>query len=123
MVDVDSLVLMFERIRLMPIRYESSVVDSIRSTLESNGVSFRKEVWLSSNSRVDFLTYDGVAIECKKGKPNSSMVSAQVERYARCEDVKAIILVSERGLISHIDEACGKPVRYVALTKNWGIAI
>lgn len=122
MVDLDSLVSIFERIRLNPVRYESGVIDAVRSALISNGVVFRYEALLKSGSRVEFLTENGIAIECKKGKPNSRKVSEQIERYAGCEDVKAVILVSERGLISHIDEACGKPVRYVALTKNWGIA-
>jgi hypothetical protein len=42
--------------------------------------------------------------------------SVQV-RYA-----KAVILVSERGLHHHITESHGKPIRYVALTANWGLA-
>lgn len=108
-------------IRLFPARLESDVVEEIKKRLTSAGIRCIKEFKIAARSRVDLWVEDGIVIEVKKGKPNTKLVSRQIERYAASEKVKAIILVSERGLVRHIEEANGKPVRYIALSKNWGI--
>lgn len=110
-------------IHLPPARLESDVVDAIREALKSAGVRFRREVVIARRCRVDLLTVGGTAIEVKKGKPNTSDVACQVERYAASGMVKSVVLVSERGLISHVREAHGKPIEYVSLSSNWGIAL
>jgi len=99
---------------------EKNVVESIIDILDENGIDFRREVKIGERCRVDFLVGD-IAIEVKKGKPNSGKVVEQLLRYSKSDDVGTIILVSERGLFSNIREANGKPVRYITLSKNWGI--
>lgn len=108
-------------IRLDPVRLEADVSEAISQRLSGNGIRFEREAVLSPGCRVDFLTETGVAIEIKKGKPNTAVVARQLDRYAASSRVTGIILVSERGLVTHIDEANGKPVKYIAMTHNWGL--
>ena len=119
--DVEEILQVIERIKVDPVRLEADVVDTISQCLYQHGITFRREVKISQGCRVDFLVDGGVAIEVKKGKPNASAVSSQLSRYAASSQITAVVLVSERGLIRHITEAHGKPVRYIALSHNWGI--
>lgn len=119
---LDTVLIAVRGIHLPPVRLESEVVDEIEKVLAKADIRFAREMMISPRCRVDILTEDGIAIEVKRGKPNSKMVVAQVQRYAAGEQVTAVVLVSERGLIHHVNEAHGKPIKYVALSKNWGIA-
>lgn len=118
---LDAVLTVLRGIRLPPVRLESDVVDAIKEGLGRAEISYESEVTVAPRCRVDLLVEGGVAIEVKKGKPNSRTVAAQVRRYASGEDVQAVVLVSERGLVHHITEAEGKPIAYVALSKNWGL--
>lgn len=120
---LDELVELLRGVRVGVIMYESELVSAIKDALISRGIGFAPEVSVAPRCRVDLLVDGGIAIEVKKGKPNTGAVSNQVRRYAASERVSAVILVSERGLVSHLDEANGKPVRYVAISKNWGIGL
>jgi len=112
-----------ESIRIDPVRLESAVCEAVHQALDENGVRYRSEVKIAKRCRVDVLTDDGVAVEIKKGKPNSRAVKEQVKRYAASDLVTGVVLVSERGLVSHVQESHGKPIEYVALSANWGLAI
>jgi hypothetical protein len=120
---LDDIVKILNSIRVDPVRRESCIVDIAVKALQEKGIKVDREVVVAKGSRVDLLTEDGVAIEMKKGKPNTKSVAKQLQRYAGSDKIEAIILVSERGLISHLTEANGKPVRYVALSHNWGLTI
>jgi hypothetical protein len=109
-------------IKVPVVRLESQVVDAIKEALNEDGIEFESEVTVAPRCRVDLFVEGSIVIEVKKGKPNSRSVAAQVSRYASGKDVRAVILVSERGLVHHITEAHGKPVKYVALSKNWGLS-
>jgi len=102
-------------------RLEADVVAAIMSTLQDAVLSFEREVWVAPRCRVDIVVEGCIVIEVKRGKPNTKTVSKQVRRYAAGDGVEAVVLVSERGLVHHINEAHGKPVRYVALSRNWGL--
>ena len=104
-------------------RLESDICDKIQELFVDASIKAEREVWVGKNCRVDFLTEDGVAIEIKKGKPNSTSVEKQIDRYSKSEIVNAIILVSERGLVRHLDESNGKHVGYVSLSSCWGVAV
>lgn len=120
---VDRILEVVRGIKLPPARLERFVVDEIAKNLVSEGISFEREVFVAKGSRVDFLVEGGVVIEVKKGKPNSKTVARQLERYASSDMVSEVILVSERGLVWHTSEANGKPVRYVSLSRNWGLTV
>jgi len=118
---LDAVVDVVSGLKLPPVRLEKDVVQAIREALLSAEIAFEEEVTIAPRCRVDFLVGGGVAVEVKKGKPNTRRVNEQVARYASCDMVAGVVLVSERGLFDHLDEAHGKPVRYVALSKNWGL--
>lgn len=120
---VDGILSIVKSIMIGVIRLESEVVSEIQKKLDAAGIVYSKEAVLAPRCRVDLLTEDGIAIEVKKGKPNSNSVAAQVRRYAKSEKVSALILVSERGLVHHINEANGKRVEYVSLSANWGLTV
>lgn len=108
-------------IRIPVVRLEAEVVAAIMKAFRDAGIAYEHEVTISPRCRVDLLVDGGIAVEVKKGKPNTRRVNEQVARYASSEMVTAVVLVSERGLIRHINEAHGKPIRYVALSHNWGL--
>lgn len=110
-------------IRIDLVEYESQVVAEVKKVLEEHGVGYISERRLGRGCRVDLFTDDGVAIEVKKGKPNTRRVEDQIRRYASFDEVKSVVLVSERGLRHHISEAHGKNIFYVAISKNWGISL
>jgi hypothetical protein len=120
---VENILSILKTIKTGVVSLESEVVFLIEEKFKEFGIKYSKEVFLSKGCRVDFLTEDGIAIEVKKGKPNTRSVSMQIQRYASSDKVTAVILVSERGLFSHITEANGKSVGYVSLSSNWGIAL
>lgn len=120
---VESILSILRSIRIGYVRLESEITDVIAEKLIEAKVSFAKEVVVAPGCRVDFLVYDGIAIEVKKGKPSTRSVAKQIWRYANSEKVKAVILVSERGLVQHLNEANGKPIEYVSLSANWGLTI
>ncbi|MCP4642598.1 MAG: PD-(D/E)XK nuclease family protein [bacterium] len=118
---LDSVVSATRRVRVAAGRREEHVVAEIERELRAAGIVYRREVRIGPRCRVDLLAEGGVAIEVKRGKPNTRRVAEQITRYAECDVVNAVVLVSERGLVAHLDEAAGKPVRYVALSTNWGL--
>ena len=120
---LDDIQTSLQSIRMNPARLEANVVDAICEEFTARRFGFIREVTVAPGSRVDLLVVGGIAVEVKKGKPNTRKVAAQLWRYAQSSRVSSIILVSERGLSSHIVEANGKPVRYVSLVSNWGIAL
>ena len=110
-------------IRMDLAKTERDIVSLFSSVLTVEGIGHDTEQYVAPRCRVDVLTDDGVVIEFKRGKPNTKRVSEQVERYTKSDRVKAVVLVSERGLHRHISEANGKPVEYVALSTNWGVVV
>lgn len=121
--DLIKIIGVLKTIRIGVVRLESDVVSEIESKFKNAGIEYKTEVKIDQRSRVDILTENGIAIEVKKGKPNTRLVSLQIKKYAESEKVRAIILVSERGLCKHLTESSGKPVEYVSLASNWGVAL
>jgi hypothetical protein len=109
-------------LRLHAVTSEYQVQDALAAALTAAGISFEREVRLSPRNRVDFLCEGGVAIEVKRGKPNTRRVQAQVDRYCACEQVTALVIVTERALIWTPSSSSGKIVQTVALSLNWGLA-
>lgn len=107
-------------------RREKELHDKIACALLAADVRFTREAWLDPDdktSRVDFLCDGGIVIEVKRGKPNSTTLAEQVERYAAFPNVAMIIMVIEGNVFDPIESANGKPVHYVPMHKAWGISI
>ncbi|WP_024834132.1 hypothetical protein [Ruminiclostridium josui] len=110
-------------LRINPINEEYDLQAEIEKLLISAGIAHERECWLGPRNRVDFLTLKrGIAIEVKKGKPNKAQVISQLQRYAKFDRVKGIILVVEKNL-DVPKEINGKPCVSLGLNKLWGIAL
>jgi len=110
-------------LRVGKIIEEYDLQDKIAQALLRASISFKKEYRLGPGSRVDFLTGSGVAIEVKKGKPNRAKLVEQIKKYARYDEVKAVIIVVETSLRIPILDSGGKPCTVMGLQKLWGIAL
>ena len=93
----------------------------VMDTLSRQGVSFEHEVCLAPRSRIDLMC-GGVGVEIKRGRVERAKVLRQLARYAACEQVAGLILVTEKSL-GLPREIGGKPVRVVCLNRLWGIAL
>lgn len=83
---------------------EKKLQSEIEKKLTENGIKFLKEHRLDSKNIPDFFI-DGIAIEIKI-KGNASKIYKQLERYASFDEVKQILLVTNRsmGLPLHINK-------------------
>jgi len=101
------------------IRYgtELHMQDDVEHVLRQAGIANTREAPLGQG-RIDFLTSDGVGIECKiDGGPTA--VLAQLLRYASFEQVNGLVLVSSRpGHRFRVSELAGKPLRIVWAAAN-----
>ena len=93
----------------------------VMDTLSRQGVPFAHEVSLAPRCRIDLMC-GGVGIEIKRGRVERAKVLRQLTRYAACERVAGLILVTEKSL-GMPREIGGKPVRGVCLNRLWGIAL
>ena len=93
----------------------------VREALNRAGLPAEHEVPLAPRCRIDFLC-GRVGVEIKRGRAERARVLAQLRRYAACERIEALILVTERTL-SLPDELSGKPLRTVCLQRLWGVAL
>lgn len=120
---VDAVVSALGNLRLHSTASENEIHKAIAEKLRAAGVAFQHEVRIGKRDRVDFMCAGDVAVEVKRGKPNTYRVDEQIERYCASDKVSALVLVTERGLCRTTNEANGKPVRVVTLSTNWGIAL
>ena len=93
----------------------------VMDTLSRPGVPFAHEVSLAPRCRIDLMC-GGVGVEIKRGRVERAKVLRQLTRYAACEQVAGLILVTEKSL-GLPREIGGKPVRVVCLNRLWGIAL
>ena len=93
----------------------------VMDTLSRQGVPFAHEVSLAPRCRIDLMC-GGVGVEIKRVRVERAKVLRQLTRYAACERVAGLILVTEKSL-GMPREIGGKPVRVVCLNRLWGIAL
>ena len=93
----------------------------VQTTLENQGIPCEHEVPLGSGRRID-LKCGRVGIEIKRGRPPKKKLVEQLTRYAQCEGIDSLILVSESAADVPRTLA-GKPVAVVCLNRLWGIAL
>lgn len=94
----------------------------VMDTLSRHDLSFTHEARLAPRCRIDLMCEGGVGIEIKRGKPEPRRIQEQLRRYAACEQVSALILVTER-TVAVPQIINGKPVAMVCLNRLWGIAL
>lgn len=93
----------------------------VAKQLTAAGFAPRHEVTIGPACRIDFLV-DGVGIEIKKGKPALSTLTAQLSRYAACEAVDELIVITQR-FVRLPSALHGKPLRLLSLSHLWGVAL
>ena len=93
----------------------------VARALGDSGIACRHEVRIAPRCRVDFLA-GRIAIEVKKGRPSPALLRRQVERYLGMEALDGIVVAAQIAVdlprLIH-----GKPVAFVALNRNWGVAL
>lgn len=101
--------------------YESDIHRRVEKRLEEAGLAYAHEARIGQGCRIDYLI-GGIGVEIKKGRPDISSLKKQLLRYAACEKVEALVVVTQRA-VSLPDTAMGKPVRVIALNQLWGVAL
>lgn len=113
-----------QSLRVGKIFDEYELQAKIAAQFDKKKIPYNKEHQLGRGSRVDFLTESGIAVEVKKGKPNRTQLVEQIERYAKFEEVKAVVIVVETSLRVPIElPRSSKPCKVIGLQKLWGIAL
>lgn len=93
----------------------------VMDALDAASLPWEHEVRLAPRCRIDLLC-GSVGIEIKRGAVDKRRILQQLTRYAACEQVSALILVTEKTVpLPHA--LCGKPVRLLCLNRLWGIAL
>ena len=93
----------------------------VMDALDAACIPWEHEVKLAPRCRIDLMC-GGVGVEIKRGKVEKARILAQLKRYAECEQVQGLILVTEKTVpVPHT--ICGKPVRLICLNRLWGIAL
>lgn len=97
-----------------PLDNEKATQQGIFDALSRSGIPFDRERYLDPNNIIDFMTRDGVGIEVKI-KGAKVAIYRQLERYAKFEFIKALILVSNVSMALP-KEINGKPLYYIKLS-------
>lgn len=93
----------------------------VARALQKSGLEAQHEVRLAPRCRIDFMS-GGVGIEIKKNRPERAKLLEQLTRYAQCEQVRSLVVVTPRGV--NLPAAIGgKKVKQVALERLWGISL
>lgn len=93
----------------------------VMDALDAGGIPWEHEVKLAPRCRIDLMC-GSVGIEVKRGAVDKAGVMRQLTRYAACEQVQSLILVTEK-TVPVPRTLCGKPVRLLCLNRLWGIAL
>lgn len=108
--------------RVSRVMDEAQLQEQIALALSRAGVDFTREARIGPRCRADFLLDGGVIIEVKAGRRARKDLLAQLSRYAACQTVTAILLVTNAPL--HPPKTLGgKPVRVLNLRNLWGVAV
>lgn len=93
----------------------------VMDALDAAALPWEHEVRLAPRCRIDLMC-GSVGIEIKRGKVEKARILAQLAKYAECEQVTGLILVTEKTVpVPHAIH--GKPVRLICLNRLWGIAL
>jgi hypothetical protein len=109
-------------LRIGVVQNEYIIQDLIEESFIKHDIPFQKEYRLAPRNRIDFLIEGGIGVEVKRGKPNRTAVTKQLERYASFEEIKTIILVVERN-VNIPNTIMGKKCILFGLNRLWGVAL
>ena len=101
--------------------YEYDIHAMVGKCLSEAGISFVHEAKIGTGCRIDYLA-EGVGIEIKKGKPLSQTLLRQLSRYAACDKIDSLVVVTQRS-VKLPSQIQGKPLAYLCLSQLWGVAL
>ena len=93
----------------------------VMDALDAAALPWTHEVKLGPRCRIDLMC-GGVGIEIKRGLLDKARLLNQLRRYAACEQIESLILVTEK-TVALPHTIGGKPVRLICLNRLWGIAL
>lgn len=90
----------------------------VAALLEGARIPFEREKRLGAAAVLDFFVASRLALEVKMNRSVPSTIYRQVERYCRLDEVRGLLLVTNRamGLPGTI---AGKPAFYLSLGRSW----
>ena len=102
-----------------PLGTEAELQDHVESVLKLEKIEYKREFRLDSKNRPDFMI-DDYAVELKIGSTRAQAMSIyrQCERYARFDQVKGIVLITNRAM-GFPPEINGKPAYCFSLGAAW----
>lgn len=101
--------------------YESDIHLTVEKRLREAGLPFEHEARIGKGCRIDYLV-GNVGIEIKKGKPTPSVLIGQLRRYAACEGIEALVVLTQRS-VTLPSSVAGVPVAVLSLNRLWGVAL
>lgn len=93
----------------------------VMDALDAAAIPYEHEAKLAPRCRIDLMC-GGVGIEVKRGNVDRARIRQQLQRYAACEAVEGLVLVTEK-TVDLPRTMNGKPVCLVCLNRLWGIAL
>ena len=101
--------------------YETDIHQMVEKRLTEAGIAFTHEAKIGPGCRIDYLA-GNVGIEIKKGKPDARALSAQLARYAGCDQISALVVLTQRSV--SLPKCIGSiPVYGLVLNQLWGVAL
>ena len=110
-----------QRVRVPAEPEEYDIHAAVAEALHQLNIPFTHECVLAPRCRIDFLA-GRIGIEIKKGKPMSSPLKKQLERYLASDRLDGLVVVMQQG-ITLPNTMVGKPVKVLSLNRNWGVAL
>lgn len=107
---------LIERTRI-GVSTEMSAHKGVFDMLVSNNFPAESEVWISEQERIDIMV-QSVGIEVKV-KGSKREIYRQLQRYAKRDQVRALVLATGVAWPTHIREIEGKPFFVASLTRGW----
>lgn len=101
--------------------YENDLHKMVEKRLTDAGLDFQHEAKIGPGCRIDFLS-GRIGIEIKKGRPDAAQLKRQLMRYASCEGIDALIVISPRS-VALPQSVMGKTVVGIVLNQLWGVAL
>lgn len=96
---------------------EDQLQAGIAAALTAAGIAHEREVRLTAHDRIDFLV-ERLGIEVKVGHPLASVIR-QLHRYAQCEQIDELLLITNRCNHALVPESInGKRIEVLFL--GWG---
>lgn len=120
-IDSDRIITALKCVRVPAMPGEYDMHGMIGSALTEAGLEYEHEYKLAPRCRLDFMC-SSVAIEVKKGRPNSAGLIKQLTKYMEHDEVSEMVVVVQKRVWLP-ETICGKRVRLVALNMLWGVAL